>query len=104
MIGVLPVRALVFDFDGLLVDTETSALRAWERVLAKAKSFDKVSTEQLTDAFRRIIGDDEDSVVGPDLRAEGGEDARTAPGGRRTMLRPARPSMALFQEWPGEAS
>ncbi len=30
----MTVRALIFDFDGLLVDTETSALRAWERVLA----------------------------------------------------------------------
>jgi HAD superfamily hydrolase (TIGR01509 family) len=30
-----PVRALVFDFDGLLVDTETVALRAWEAVLAE---------------------------------------------------------------------
>jgi beta-phosphoglucomutase-like phosphatase (HAD superfamily) len=28
------VRALIFDFDGLLVDTEGPALRAWERVLA----------------------------------------------------------------------
>jgi beta-phosphoglucomutase-like phosphatase (HAD superfamily) len=28
------VRALIFDFDGLLVDTEAPALRAWERVLA----------------------------------------------------------------------
>jgi len=30
----MPVRALVFDFDGLLVDTESMALRAWEDVLA----------------------------------------------------------------------
>lgn len=30
-----PVRALVFDFDGLLVDTETVALRAWEEILAE---------------------------------------------------------------------
>src|SRR6266545_3747536 len=29
-----PVRALVFDFDGLLVDTESAALRAWEETLA----------------------------------------------------------------------
>jgi HAD superfamily hydrolase (TIGR01509 family) len=29
-----PVRALVFDFDGLLVDTESAAVRAWEEVLA----------------------------------------------------------------------
>jgi beta-phosphoglucomutase-like phosphatase (HAD superfamily) len=28
------VRALIFDFDGLLVDTEAPALRAWEQVLA----------------------------------------------------------------------
>jgi HAD superfamily hydrolase (TIGR01509 family) len=34
MTGVLPVRALVFDFDGLLVDTESAALRAWEETLA----------------------------------------------------------------------
>jgi HAD superfamily hydrolase (TIGR01509 family) len=27
------VRALIFDFDGLLVDTELSALRAWQEVL-----------------------------------------------------------------------
>jgi HAD superfamily hydrolase (TIGR01509 family) len=27
------VRALIFDFDGLLVDTEASALRAWQEVL-----------------------------------------------------------------------
>ena len=31
----MPVRALVFDFDGLLVDTESSAVRAWEHVLAQ---------------------------------------------------------------------
>ena len=30
----MPVRALVFDFDGLLVDTESAALRAWEEILA----------------------------------------------------------------------
>jgi beta-phosphoglucomutase-like phosphatase (HAD superfamily) len=30
-----PVRALVFDFDGLLVDTESAALRAWEETLAE---------------------------------------------------------------------
>jgi HAD superfamily hydrolase (TIGR01509 family) len=30
----MPVRALVFDFDGLLVDTESAALRAWEETLA----------------------------------------------------------------------
>jgi len=30
----VPVRALVFDFDGLLVDTESAALRAWEETLA----------------------------------------------------------------------
>jgi beta-phosphoglucomutase-like phosphatase (HAD superfamily) len=30
-----PVRALVFDFDGLLVDTESAALRAWEELLAE---------------------------------------------------------------------
>jgi beta-phosphoglucomutase-like phosphatase (HAD superfamily) len=29
------IRALVFDFDGLLVDTEVPALRAWEQVLAE---------------------------------------------------------------------
>src|SRR5438034_6882073 len=34
MLGVCPVRALVFDFDGLLVDTESAALRAWEETLA----------------------------------------------------------------------
>jgi len=31
----MPVRALVFDFDGLLVDTESAALRAWEELLAE---------------------------------------------------------------------
>jgi HAD superfamily hydrolase (TIGR01509 family) len=30
------IRALVFDFDGLLVDTETVALRSWEQTLADA--------------------------------------------------------------------
>jgi len=30
------IRALVFDFDGLLVDTETVALRSWEETLAAA--------------------------------------------------------------------
>jgi len=29
------VRALIFDFDGLLVDTEASAFRAWRQVLAE---------------------------------------------------------------------
>jgi HAD superfamily hydrolase (TIGR01509 family) len=31
---VLPVRALLFDFDGLMVDTESAALGAWEETLA----------------------------------------------------------------------
>jgi beta-phosphoglucomutase-like phosphatase (HAD superfamily) len=31
---MLPVRALIFDFDGLLVDTESAALLAWEETLA----------------------------------------------------------------------
>ncbi|MFL6075870.1 MAG: HAD family hydrolase [Mycobacteriales bacterium] len=35
MTGTVPeIRALVFDFDGLLVDTESIALRAWREVFA----------------------------------------------------------------------
>ncbi|HZM75715.1 MAG TPA: HAD-IA family hydrolase [Candidatus Limnocylindrales bacterium] len=30
----MAVRALIFDFDGLIVDTESASLTAWERVLA----------------------------------------------------------------------
>jgi HAD superfamily hydrolase (TIGR01509 family) len=31
----VPVRALLFDFDGLIVDTESPALAAWQRVYAR---------------------------------------------------------------------
>ena len=33
-LGVVAVRALIFDFDGLIVDTESPSLAAWEGVLA----------------------------------------------------------------------
>lgn len=33
-LGVVAARALIFDFDGLIVDTESASLTAWETVLA----------------------------------------------------------------------
>jgi HAD superfamily hydrolase (TIGR01509 family) len=30
----MPIRALIFDFDGLVVDTETADFQAWQRLLA----------------------------------------------------------------------
>jgi HAD superfamily hydrolase (TIGR01509 family) len=45
-----PVRALVFDFDGLLVDTETVALRAWEEILAE------LGVEMPHDVWHAAIG------------------------------------------------
>jgi len=33
-LGVVAVRALIFDFDGLIVDTESASMTAWEGVLA----------------------------------------------------------------------
>ncbi len=31
----MPVRALIFDFDGLMVDTETPALQSWQEIYAE---------------------------------------------------------------------
>lgn len=31
----MPIRALIFDFDGLMVDTETPALQSWQEIYAE---------------------------------------------------------------------
>ncbi|PMP84166.1 MAG: haloacid dehalogenase, partial [Chloroflexus aggregans] len=31
----MPIRALIFDFDGLMVDTETPALHSWQEIYAE---------------------------------------------------------------------
>jgi HAD superfamily hydrolase (TIGR01509 family) len=45
-----PIRALVFDFDGLLVDTESVALRAWEEILTE------LGVDMPRDEWRAAIG------------------------------------------------
>jgi HAD superfamily hydrolase (TIGR01509 family) len=34
-VGTSPVRALLFDFDGLIVDTETPAFRSWQEIYSE---------------------------------------------------------------------
>jgi|YNPNPStandDraft_1061719.scaffolds.fasta_scaffold99438_1 HAD superfamily hydrolase (TIGR01509 family) len=33
--GSMPIQALIFDFDGLMVDTETPALQSWQEIYAE---------------------------------------------------------------------
>ena len=46
----MPTRALVFDFDGTLADTESAVLQAWQEV------FREHGTELLMDAWYAVIG------------------------------------------------
>lgn len=46
----MPTRALVFDFDGTLADTESAVLRAWQEV------FREHGTELPMDAWYAVIG------------------------------------------------
>jgi HAD superfamily hydrolase (TIGR01509 family) len=45
-----PIRALVFDFDGLLVDTESVAMRAWEEILTE------LGVEMPREIWRSAVG------------------------------------------------
>lgn len=51
-------RAVVFDFDGLIVDTETPVLRSWQDV------FDDHGVELTIDFWARVIGTAGTDVVG----------------------------------------
>jgi HAD superfamily hydrolase (TIGR01509 family) len=44
------IRALIFDFDGLLVDTESAILRAWQ------ESFTEHGTELPLEAWHAVVG------------------------------------------------
>ena len=46
----MPIRALVFDFDGLILDTELPALRSWQEV------FDEHGVSLAVEVFSKLVG------------------------------------------------
>src|SRR2546423_11772542 len=68
----MPIRALLFDFDGLIVDTESPSLAAWRRVYAEHGQV--LSLERWSAAVGTIGGFDAlahlESLVGSPLERE----------------------------------
>src|SRR2546423_10357354 len=68
----MPIRALLFDFDGLIVDTESPSLAAWRRVYAEHGQ--ELSLERWSAAVGTIGGFDAlaylESLVGSPLERE----------------------------------
>ena len=46
----MPIKALIFDFDGLIVDTESAELQAWQEV------FDEYGMELSTEVWAELVG------------------------------------------------
>lgn len=86
----MEIKALIFDFDGLLVDTETPQLRIWQEI------YQSFGARLLLEEWVRCLGTSADAFDIPaDLRSK----TSTAFDERELMAQfKARANQAIFQE------
>ena len=61
VVGPRPIQALIFDFDGLLLDTETAALESWQSIYAEYGQ--ELTLDLWKDALGRTPGQGFDAVA-----------------------------------------